>query len=105
MIDFVFMGVLAGLICFTVLAGLDRKNFVWPCLAVLFAAMCTVGVINVESGYSMLYENKVDNSIRVVSGVRSYDGASPLAIVFLGIIIMMIVVALERAFLGGGGER
>jgi hypothetical protein len=103
MLDLIFIGMFAALVCFAVLAGLDRKNFIWPCLAVLFAAVCAVGVLNVESGYSMLYENRVDNSISVVSGVRSYDGASPLAIVFLGMIIIMVVVMLERSF--GGGER
>ncbi len=98
MLDIVFIGMFIGAVIFTSMTVADKKNFAWPCLAVLFLAVCAAGVVRVESGYSFMYENNADNSVRIISGLRPYDGMAPLAIVFIGLIIMVIAMMTERAF-------
>jgi len=96
MMDIVFFAMFVSALVFIVLTVSDQENPAWPCLAVLFLFMCMVGVINIETGYTVAYDNA--GALGIVSGVRSYDGASPLAIVFLGLVIIMIIFMIAHPF-------
>jgi len=97
MIDFVFLAMFVSALVFIMLTVSDQKNPACPCLAILFLAMCMVGAINIETGYTVASQDNI-GTVTIVSGMRTYDGAAPLAVVFLGLIIIMIVYMIKHPF-------